>query len=1060
MTDPKRVIVEQYLSHAVEVGTVTTGAMRNMVTTFAEQWSPPTPAFETALQERRATESSLREARATLNAALVQRGIDARSIESKSSPRAALAYRDWITKAETLAQLLVTTRKPFLESAKLEDRRRYASIAEPILASFDATLREASAKEDRARSAATERAFESWVTSIKERGQAAASQANETIQGTIAKEPTVLLPPWTSGWSESALEVPVVHVGRVALTKVAFSAAINAENEARTRHEQRMALTGEHFAVSFPAVLDLDEYGGFSTPHRELVENVTLQLLAALPPGMVRIDAVDPIGLGKSISRLSGLDGSATKIFGDAIWTNSSQTSRLLENLESHVTYVTQKYLQSEHNTLTEYNIAAGEVSEPYRLVLLYDFPSMFTRDGRSQDDEAMHRLSKLVSAGRRAGVFFLVTSSQMIDGLPHLDDDATFSAPEGFGEPLDIATELTLDWAFVPMPTVPDVDAENVVTSTLRGLALGQKRRVDPARVAELATESEERASVRGLAARQGLARPEDPQTWWGGSSAREIEAIFGRLGAREVANLAFNSEMESSALVGGRTGSGKSSLLHSVILDLAMHYSPSEIELYLIDLKEGVEFKEYADRQLPHARVIAIESHREFALAVLRELDGEIARRGQLFRQSGSGIVNLQAYRATSDRPLPRVLVVIDEFHKLLTIDDSVGREALRLLERIIKEGRAFGVHAILGSQSIANVPGAFRAVANQIFYRLVLASSEEDSRVLLGEGNPDAAQLSEAGEGILNARAGQREANRRFQATFWEVDQRTRVLEAMSAKADEWGAERDLVVFDGTSSVTADRTPRQCFGTSDNKVLRVPVGAPMSLTPVIYAEMERAPGRNMLVVGETAFDTVLIACADLRAAGVAVSVIDFGGFSMEREPLREHLRDIGVDVVLARAAPSTVSTFLSEVEAREETNNSQATAQVLVIAGVQRARDLDADDYASDPQGLNSALRRVLQLGPGVGMHTIAWAESPVALERRFSDATVREFGLKLVERTNATSSRRLIGTDEAENLRPDSELILDDYDRATTHVVRRFSLEDSGWLREVVTESPRG
>ncbi len=69
---------------------------------------------------------------------------------------------------------------------------------------------------------------------------------------------------------------------------------------------------------------------------------------------------------------------------------------------------------------------------------------------------------------------------------------------------------------------------------------------------------------------------------------------------------------------------------------------YSPDEVELYLIDFKKGVEFKTYAQHALPHARVVAIESEREFGLSVLERLDAELRRRGDLFRddeRAGSG-------------------------------------------------------------------------------------------------------------------------------------------------------------------------------------------------------------------------------------------------------------------------------------------------------------------------------------------------------------------------------------------------------------------------------------
>ena len=74
-------------------------------------------------------------------------------------------------------------------------------------------------------------------------------------------------------------------------------------------------------------------------------------------------------------------------------------------------------------------------------------------------------------------------------------------------------------------------------------------------------------------------------------------------------------------------------------------MHYSPQELEFYLIDFKKGVEFKAYAANKLPHARVIAIESEREFGMSVLERLDQELKRRGDLFRQVG--VQDLKGYR-----------------------------------------------------------------------------------------------------------------------------------------------------------------------------------------------------------------------------------------------------------------------------------------------------------------------------------------------------------------------------------------------------------------------------
>ena len=93
---------------------------------------------------------------------------------------------------------------------------------------------------------------------------------------------------------------------------------------------------------------------------------------------------------------------------------------------------------------------------------------------------------------------------------------------------------------------------------------------------------------------------------------------------------------------LVGGRTGAGKTVFLLDVLYGLAARYSPAELQLWLLDFKEGVSFTEFVptDRDpswLPHARAVGVESDREYGLAVLRELRRELSRRAGLFKRHG---------------------------------------------------------------------------------------------------------------------------------------------------------------------------------------------------------------------------------------------------------------------------------------------------------------------------------------------------------------------------------------------------------------------------------------
>ena len=104
----------------------------------------------------------------------------------------------------------------------------------------------------------------------------------------------------------------------------------------------------------------------------------------------------------------------------------------------------------------------------------------------------------------------------------------------------------------------------------------------------------------------------------------------------------------------------------------------------------------------ELPHARVIAVESEREFGLSVLQRLDAELKERGEVYRQLGCQ--DLAGYReARPEVPLPRILLIIDEFQEFFVEDDKIAQEVSLLLDRLVRQGRAFGMHVILGSQTL---------------------------------------------------------------------------------------------------------------------------------------------------------------------------------------------------------------------------------------------------------------------------------------------------------------------------------------------------------------------
>ena len=148
----------------------------------------------------------------------------------------------------------------------------------------------------------------------------------------------------------------------------------------------------------------------------------------------------------------------------------------------------------------------------------------------------------------------------------------------------------------------------------------------------------------------RPAAGRVVDPAT-----AASGIDVPLGKAGATKRQHFTLGHGTSQHVLIAGRTGSGKSTLMHALITNLALNYSPDEIDLYLIDFKKGVEFKVYATYELPHASVVAIESEREFGISVLQRLDAELRLRADRFRDAG--VQDLNGYRnAAGTPPLPR--------------------------------------------------------------------------------------------------------------------------------------------------------------------------------------------------------------------------------------------------------------------------------------------------------------------------------------------------------------------------------------------------------------------
>ena len=202
----------------------------------------------------------------------------------------------------------------------------------------------------------------------------------------------------------------------------------------------------------------------------------------------------------------------------------------------------------------------------------------------------------------------------------------------------------------------------------------------------------------------------------------------------------------MGPHGLVVGATGSGKSELLRTLVLGLAITHSAEDLNFVLVDFKGGATFLGL-DR-LPHVSAVITNLADELPLVdrMRDALQGEIVRRQELLRAAGNcaslrDYTKAQAEGARAEGaalpPVPSLFVVLDEFSELL----AAKPEFIDLFVTIGRVGRSLGVHLLLASQRLEE--GRLRGLDTQLSYRIGLRTfSAQESRTVLGV--PDAYEL----------------------------------------------------------------------------------------------------------------------------------------------------------------------------------------------------------------------------------------------------------------------------------------------------------------------------
>ena len=696
---------------------------------------------------------------------------------------------------------------------------------------------------------------------------------------------------------------------------------------------------------------------------------------------------------------ITGLDSDYSGIFAPFATLASGANKQLellggFKDLEQYLDYLgqhiqaVQNVIQGRERNLTAFMRNIKKPVERYKLIVLFLNLSMV-------EAAFLARLSTLLQRGPMAGVSFLIIpANNKISGdrTPHhLDKSISFLSVDG-----NKAVLLKPDGQPQSFAAFNPLNATDIIANC------------------EAFAERVEKAALPTV----HFDEINNVNVLWDHTSEDGLTFTVGKYGVNDV-EITIGDEINQrhNALITGAVGQGKSNLISVIIHSLCQRYSPRQLNLYLLDFKEGVSLKPFAnigqDEYLPHAKVVGLESDIDLGLAVLEFLYGEYLRRLKLFKERN--VKSLKEFRiAYPKEDMPRILAIIDEFQLMFGDDMNFGQKIVDVLEKSVRLFRAAGIHFILASQSISGniVLGNKKdSIFSQVPIRIAHKNSVSESQNTLGSSNSAAAYLR-AREAIVNLDYGEISQNRKT-VIAWANE---KVLSPLRRKW--WEKEKEITpppyVFESDKKISAASAIADVKKIKSPTAVTALIGEKISITGEKLAiPFPSESGRNIAIIGAPDAE---VSGGDGMIQGIALSLAagqskgnakflfcDFRGGeeSMEaRYPaFVQTLKNQGVVLYeIPRALFQDTVTKLIDT--------ADHGRKVFVFAlGLDRW-EYEKDDYGTPP------LKNFVEGAPEKGIHFIGWWIKPSKFKAQVSGYEGSDaFNTKIFLRVDEGSVRSL-------------------------------------------------
>lgn len=711
----------------------------------------------------------------------------------------------------------------------------------------------------------------------------------------------------------------------------------------------------------------------------ELIETLVFRLVLSIPNKMVKLHIIDE-NQGDSIRNILALP---KKIKGKEVLYDEQIILEKLKELLQVSEQNRSKYLGSKYSSLAVYNENNKQNQQPYNILVINNFPNDFNKD-------SCNALLKLIKNGPVAGIYTIISFNTQAPA-PY---DVDLNKFMGLLTEIDLAnnqielinifnqfegSEYLLEKYSLLFDDALPEDIENICHALNEELEKKETLKVDVSKLVSSVT--------------------------WTNSASEGVNIPIGK--TPEGKEIKFVLGLDSNvhhALIGGATGSGKTILLHDIIINGAQLYSPNELQFILMDYKEGTEFKIYDG--LPHMKVLSIASNPEFGMSVFEYLIDEIENRGKLFKKHT--VSNINDYKRATGQTLPRILIIIDEFQVILNSEGRIGAKVKTMMEDISRRGRSFGVNMILSTQSLGDVDVS-NSTLNQIGLRIALKMLDNDCSKILNVNNDAPVYFTRAGQAIYNPRNGLREGNIEFQAAYITNDKITNVIQKLISEQEKLNLPQTTsFVFDGNNEAKIENNKKISELTLEKgkQFYDIYIGEPSFLQEEhIFYRLRKQSAANILIVGEDTKATISIIKNSIRQLikqcpkeskyYVCSLFPSDSGLNEQLDKLSDLTDNCSV-IHETSQVKAIIDNIQKELDTRIKKQNSK-NMLFFALANASMARILKKEGYNLSAE--TEKLIRIIKEGPDYGIHLVFHAISYHSLLEIIENNHLNEFEIKI-------------------------------------------------------------